>query len=126
MVSPMKRVWLPFWMAAAFVLAACADSDPGPSATAEPTAVETPTAVAEATVDEVPLGGPPVIPAALLSTTPGFRPNYRGLNSLEYNILAADVIARVTLTGIATSTAQDTPDHDGLPAGGPCSSSNSR
>ena len=117
MVSAVNRVWLLFWMAAAFMLAACADSDPGPTATTAPTATAAPTATVEATatVAEVPLGDPPVIPAALRSTTPGFRPIYTGLYSLEYNILAADVIARVTLASVATSTAQDTVGYDDLP-----------
>ena len=69
-----------------------------PAATAEPVATRAPS--------RVPPGGPPVIPAALRSTG-GSAPDYRGRESLEVIILDADVVARVTLSGTATSTVQD-------------------
>ena len=132
MVNTMRRAWLPFWLASAvaLALAACGDSQtasptnlptgpgPAPMATVEqPASIETPAVVPTETPaaavetpalapPSVPLGDPPVIPAALLPRESGLDLPYGGRMSLEVAILYADVIARVTLQSTATSTAQ--------------------
>ena len=102
MVNIIRRSWLPSWIAATLVLVACAESDPVPTTT-----VLTMPTVPVAPAVEKPAEAP-VIPAGLLSSGEAGTSHgpYLGLQSLEENILNADVIARVTLLSTATGTAQ--------------------
>ena len=102
MVNVMRLLlWLPSLIVAALAVVSCV----GPGR--EPPAVS----AGEVPVAAEVLTGPPTIPAAVLSSgevPAASHGPYLGLLSLEENILNADVIALVSLTDTATSTARVT------------------